>query len=78
MVLTKSASAQQEQGLNSTIPQFTDELQIRRNMDTGALSTTFPFTSADLTQDNGILYGINLHNNGLIIFDRFSLENYNS
>ena len=46
-------------------------------MDTGALSTTFPFTSADLTQDNGILYGINLHNNGLIIFDRFSLENYN-
>ena len=69
--------AQQEQGLNSTIPQFTDELQIRRNMDTGALSTTFPFTSADLTQDNGILYGINLHNNGLIIFDRFSLENYN-
>ena len=77
MVLTKSASAQQEQGLNSTIPQFTDELQIRRNMDTGALSTTFPFASADLTQDNGILYGINLHNNGLIIFDRFSLENYN-
>ncbi|MDO4271365.1 MAG: DUF87 domain-containing protein [Candidatus Saccharibacteria bacterium] len=77
MVLTKAASSQQEQGLNSTIPQFTDELQIRRNMDTGALSTTFPFTSADLTQDNGILYGINLHNNGLIIFDRFSLENYN-
>ena len=77
MVLTKAASAQQEQGLNSTIPQFTDELQIRRNMDTGALSTTFPFTSADLTQDNGILYGINLHNNGLIIFDRFSMENYN-
>ena len=77
MVLTKSASAQQEQGLNSTIPQFTDELQIRRNMDPGALSPTFPFTSADLTQDNGILYGINLHNNGLIIFDRFSLENYN-
>lgn len=77
MVLTKAASAQQEQGLNSTIPQFTDELQIRRNMDTGALSTTFPFTSADLTQDNGVLYGINLHNNGLIIFDRFSMENYN-
>lgn len=78
MILTKAANAQQEQGLNSDIPQFTDELQIRRNMDTGALSTTFPFTSADLTQDNGILYGINLHNNGLIIFDRFSMENYNS
>ena len=77
MVLTKVASAQQEQGLNSTVPQFTDDLQIRHNMDTGALSTTFPFTSADLTQDNGIFYGVNLHNNGLIIFDRFSLENYN-
>lgn len=77
MVLTKAASAQQEQGMNSTIPQFSDELKIRRNMDTGALSTTFPFTSADLTQDDGILYGINLHNNGLVIFDRYSLENAN-
>jgi type IV secretory pathway VirB4 component len=47
-------------------------------MSTGALSTSFPFTSADLTQDNGILYGINMHNSGLVIFDRFSLENGNS
>lgn len=47
-------------------------------MSTGALSTTFPFTSADLTQDNGILYGINMHNSGLVIFDRFSLENGNA
>jgi type IV secretory pathway VirB4 component len=47
-------------------------------MNTGALSTTFPFTSADLTQENGILYGINMHNSGLVIFDRFSLENGNS
>ena len=77
MVLTKVASSQQEQGLNSTVPQFSDQLQIRRNMDTGAISTSFPFTSADLTQDNGILYGVNMHNNGLVIFDRFSLENAN-
>jgi type IV secretory pathway VirB4 component len=77
MVFSKVASSQQEQGYNSTTPQFTDQLQIRRNMNTGAISTTFPFTSADLTQDNGILYGINMHNNGLVIFDRFSLENYN-
>jgi conjugal transfer ATP-binding protein TraC len=41
-------------------------------MNTGAISTTFPFTSADLTQDHGILYGINMHNSGLVIFDRFS------
>ncbi|MBA3758705.1 DUF87 domain-containing protein [Candidatus Saccharibacteria bacterium] len=78
LVYSKPASAQQEQGLNSTLPQFTDQLQIRRNMNTGAMSTTFPFTSADLSQDNGILYGINMHNSGLVIFDRFSLENGNS
>lgn len=78
LVYSKVASAQQEQGLNSVVPQFTDQLQIRRNMNTGALSTTFPFTSADLSQENGIMYGINMHNSGLVIFDRFSLENGNS
>jgi type IV secretory pathway VirB4 component len=56
---------------------MSDQLQIRRNMNTGAISTSFPFTSADLTQENGVLYGINMHNNGLVIFDRFSLENAN-
>jgi conjugal transfer ATP-binding protein TraC len=78
LVYSKPATAQQEQGLNSVVPQFTDQLQIYRNMNTGALSTSFPFTSADLTQENGILYGINMHNSGLVIFDRFSLENGNS
>lgn len=77
LVFSKVASSQQEQGLNSSLPQMTDQLQIRRNMNTGALSTSFPFTSADLTQEKGILYGINMHNNGLVIFDRFSLENAN-
>ena len=78
LVYSKPATSQQEQGLNSVVPQLTDQLQIRRNMSTGAISTTFPFTSADLTQENGILYGINMHNSGLVIFDRFSLENGNS
>lgn len=78
LVYSKPATSQQEQGLNSTVPQFTDQLQIRRNMSTGAISTSFPFTSADLSQDSGILYGINMHNSGLVIFDRFSLENGNS
>ncbi len=78
LVYSKPASSQQEQGFNSTVPQLVDQLQIRRNMSTGALSTSFPFTSADLSQDNGILYGINMHNSGLVIFDRFSLENGNS
>lgn len=78
LVYSKAATSQQEQGLNSTVPQFMDQLQIRRNMSTGAISTTFPFTSADLSQENGILYGVNMHNSGLVIFDRFSLENGNS
>ena len=77
LVFSKVASSQQEQGLNSTVPQLMDQLQIRRNMNTGAISTSFPFTSADLTHEKGILYGINMHNNGLVIFDRFSLENAN-
>ena len=77
MVFSKVASSQQEQGMNTTMPQCSDQLQIRRNMNTGAISTSFPFTSADLTQEKGILYGINMHNNGLVIFDRFTLENAN-
>lgn len=77
LIFSKTASSQQEQGLNSTVPQMSDQLQIRRNMNTGAISTSFPFTSADLTQEKGVLYGINMHNNGLVIFDRFSLENAN-
>ncbi|MDR0887475.1 MAG: DUF87 domain-containing protein [Candidatus Nomurabacteria bacterium] len=77
MIFSKVASAQQEQGINATVPQMLDSLQIRHNMSTGAISTSFPFTSADLTQENGILYGVNMHNNGLVIFDRFTLENAN-
>lgn len=77
LVFSKVASSQMEQSLNSLVPQMIDQLQIRHNMNTGALSTSFPFTSADLTQEKGTLYGINMHNNGLVIFDRFSLENAN-
>lgn len=77
LVFSKVASSQQEQGMNSTFPQLTDQLQIRRNMNTGAISTSFPFTSADLSDGKGILYGVNMHNNGLVIFDRYSLENAN-
>jgi len=77
LIQSKVASVQMEQALNSIVPQGLDQLKIWRNMSTGALSTCFPFTSADLTQDDGILYGINMHNSGLVIFDRFSLENAN-
>lgn len=78
LVYSKPATVQMEQGFNSTLPQALDQLQIRRNLSTGALSTSFPFTSADLTDEDGILYGVNMHNSGLVIFDRFRLENANS
>lgn len=78
LVLTKATDLQMEHGFNSTIPLAMDELEVTRNMNTGPLSTTFPFTSSDLTSNQGILYGINRHNDSLIIFDRFALENANS
>ncbi len=78
LVLTKAADLQVEHGFNSTIPLAMDELEVTRNMNTNPLSTTFPFTSSDLTSNEGILYGINRHNDSLIIFDRFALENANS
>jgi type IV secretory pathway VirB4 component len=78
LVYSKPATVQMEQGFSSTVPQALDQLQIRRNLSTGALSTSFPFTSADLTDEEGILYGVNMHNSGLVIFDRFRLENANS
>ena len=77
LIYTKQSLIQMEQGFNSTLPLNNDELSVLRNLDTGSLSSTFPFTSAELTSDEGILYGINRHNNSLIIYDRFNLENAN-
>lgn len=78
LVLTKKADLRAEHGLNSCLPQATDEIGVYRNMNTSPLSSTFPFSSTDLTSNDGILYGLNRHNDSLIIFDRFSLENANS
>ncbi len=78
LVLTRPADLQQEHGFNSVLPICTDELEIIRNMNTSPLSTSFPFTSSELTSNEGILYGLNRHNDSLVIFDRFSLENANS
>ena len=77
LIYTKNATIQEEQGFNSTLPLATDMLQISRNMNTGSLSTSFPFTTAELSRNEGVLYGLNRHNNGLVLFDRFSLENAN-
>ncbi|MBI1888321.1 MAG: ATP-binding protein [Candidatus Spechtbacteria bacterium] len=78
MVYVKSALYQQKAGFDSSIPLGYDALLIHNSLNTGPLSSTFPFVSFDLTSDKGILYGVNRHNSSLILFDRFSLENANS
>jgi len=77
-VTAKPATLQQEQGFISTQPLGLDKLYFTRNMDTTSLATTFPFVTSELTMDKGIMYGINMHNKSLVIFDRFQLENANT
>lgn len=78
LVYLKPALFQQEQGFKSVLPIGTDELAVHSKLNTSPLSSFFPFVSFDLTSDKGILYGVNRHNSSLILFDRFSLPNYNS
>ncbi|MCA9360565.1 DUF87 domain-containing protein, partial [Candidatus Kaiserbacteria bacterium] len=78
MIAMKPALFQQEQGIRSIFPLAGDELLVHSKFNSEPLSSFFPFTSFDLTSDNGILYGINRHNSSLVLFDRFSLTNYNS
>ena len=77
-IYTKPAVFQQEQGFISTLPLGQDKLLVHHSLNTAPLSSAFPFISSDLTDNKGVLYGINRHNNSLILFDRFSLENANS
>lgn len=77
MVMIRSGDFQTERAFESTLPQATDMLDIVQNMNTSPLSSTFPFVSSDLTSNEGIMYGLNRHNNSLIIFDRFKMENAN-
>lgn len=78
LVYAKSALFKQNEGFNSILPAGQDKLGVVTPLNSGPISSLFPFVSPDLTSDNGILYGVNLHNNSLIIFDRFSLENANA
>jgi len=78
LVYSRRVFYQAEQGFNSTLPLANDELYIAFNMNSSPVASSFPFISSELTSDNGILYGINRHNNSLILFDRFSLQNANS
>lgn len=77
LIVAKTATLQIEDGFKTTLPMGKDFLKINRNMDTTSLATTFPFTSSELTANEGIMYGINEHNDSLVVFDRFSLENAN-
>lgn len=78
LIVAKSTYfAEVESGFKNTLPLGKDFLNINRNMDTTSLATTFPFTSSELTANEGIMYGINEHNDSLVIFDRFTLENAN-
>lgn len=77
-ITAKQVTLQMEDGFKSTLPQGTDILNLTHNMDTSSLAMTFPFASSELTANEGIMYGINEHNDSLILFDRFSLENANS
>ncbi|MFC1711041.1 VirB4-like conjugal transfer ATPase, CD1110 family [Patescibacteria group bacterium] len=78
MIVSKVASLQIEDAFKTTLPTCNDKLMITRNMDTTSLATTFPFTSSELTANEGVLYGINEHNDSLVIFDRFTMENANA
>ena len=78
LVVSKRATLQMEDGFITGLPIGQDRLNITRNMDTTSLATTFPFVSSDLSDDKGIMYGINSYNGSLVIFDRFSMQNYNS
>lgn len=77
LIMTRKVLYQSEQGFNSTLPLCNDELYIAFNMNSSPIAASFPFISAELTSDDGILYGINRHNNSLILFERFSLQNAN-
>lgn len=78
LIIARKATLEMEEGFKSTMPIFYDRLSVWRNMDTTSLATTFPFATASLTRNEGILYGMNQHDGSLIIFDRFTLENANS
>lgn len=78
LVYIKPALFQQEEGFKSVLPIASDQLNVNTKLNSSPLSSLFPFISFDLTSDKGILYGINRHNSSLVLFDRFSLENYNS
>lgn len=77
LIIAKQTTMQMGDGFKNTLPMGVDHFKVNRNMDTISLATTFPFTSSELSMETGIMYGINEHNDSLVIFDRFKMENAN-
>jgi len=48
----------------------------KRNMLTSAAASCYPFTSYEMSDENGILLGVNKHNNSLVIVDIFNSRVY--
>jgi type IV secretory pathway VirB4 component len=78
LIYIKPTLFQEEDGFKTVTPLGIDRLNVTQKLNSEPISSMFPFVSFDLTSDEGILYGVNRHNSSLVIFDRFSLENYNS
>jgi conjugal transfer ATP-binding protein TraC len=78
LIFSRPATFRMSEGFTSTLPLNSDKLTVYTSMNTEPLSSTFPFVSFDLTSNSGILYGINTHNNSLVLYDRFELENANA
>jgi type IV secretory pathway VirB4 component len=77
LIYVKPTLFQEIEGLTSVLPLGVDQINITTQLNSGPISSFFPFISLNMTSEQGILYGINRHNNSLVIFDRFSLENAN-
>ncbi len=69
---------QQEAALRSTMPFLSIDASLerksKRNVLTSGAASTYMFTSFELSDDNGILLGLNRHNNSLCIVDPFNTK----
>ena len=78
MVRVVAPRFQQVMALRSTLPFGRDFLGDSYLLHSSAISTMYPFVSGILVQPGGTLYGLNETNGSPVIFDRYSLENYNT
>lgn len=76
----KNAIHRMDNWFTANLPICLDDMWIVRSAVTSSLAASFPFISSDLITKTGILYWVNAHTWGLVIFDRFNskLPNMNS